>query len=333
MADEIENIEFDKENMKGVLEQFPEQVPKGVDLAGNIAVKKEDIDCIVIAGMGGSALAGEILKTYLDIEIPIVIVRDYTLPKFVNERSIVFSCSYSGNTEETIASLREATKRKCKIISMSVGGKLEGYSKEFKLKHIKLPKGMQPRNSYGYMFFIMLKILENSKIVPDQAEEIASTYQILNKSGYVEKAQHIVNEIDGKIPIIYSSDKMKAVAYKWKIGFNETGKVKAFYNIFPELNHNELVGYTHVKDPFHVIILKNEKDHPKVKKRMDITKGLISSKKVEVTEMEFKGKSALARIFSAIYMGDWACFLLSLKQGIDPSPVDMVEDFKAKMKK
>ena len=168
MTVKIENIELDKENMLEILASFPEQIKKGVDLAANTAVKKEEIDTILISGMGGSALAGEILKSYLDIGIPITICRNYMLPKHITERTLLFSCSHSGNTEETVEALREAARKKCKIITMSSGGKIEEYAKTLKIKHIKLPKGMQPRNAYGYMFFIMLKILENSGIIPDQ---------------------------------------------------------------------------------------------------------------------------------------------------------------------
>ena len=324
---EIHN-ELDPENMYKVLQDFPRQVEEAAKLAKDVRIT-EPVDKIVITGMGGSALPGEILVSYLkDVPLPIFINKGYFLPQYVNKKSLVFAISYSGNTEETINAYRIAIRRECQLVAISSGGKLEQLAKQQNRVHIKVPFGLQPRLAYAYQFFPLLTVLHNSNLMEDKTKEIEATVAALKKPMFEERAKKLAQKITGMIPIIYASDRLKAIAYKWKIDFNENSKTQAFYNIFPELNHNEMVGFTIVKGNYHVIIIKDENDYPRVKKRMDITKDLIKKQGIPVTEIALTGSSALTKIFSAIYIADWTSYFLALNYKVDPTPVKMVQDLK-----
>jgi glucose/mannose-6-phosphate isomerase len=150
----------------------------------------------------------------------------------------------------------------------------------------------------------------------------------LRAEKYAEKAQELAEQIADKIPIIYTSEKLAAAGYKWKIAFNENAKMHAFHNVYPEMNHNEINAYVNIKGKFHVIMLSNDDDHPQIRKRMKITKELYKKKGVDVTELAVKGDSLLAKLFSAIVIGDLVAFFVAIKEKVDPTPVAMVEDLK-----
>lgn len=325
--------ELDSENMEGILDDFPNQIKKGIELAGDLKIENE-INKIVLVGMGGSALAGEILKCYLksELNIPLIIVKTYSLPKFVDKKTLIITSSYSGNTEETIYAYREAIRKHIPTIAIASGGKLEELSKINKNIFIKLPGGIQPRVSIGYSFFALLKFFENCGFIESKKDDTKKTEKALRNPMFKGMAKKLVEKIKDKIPIIYASDDLSCVAYKWKIDINENSKTHAFYNIIPEMNHNELVGYTITKGDYYVIILKDEEDFERIKKRVKITKDIIKEKGVEVTEVEIKGDCFLTKLFSAIYIGDWVSYYLALEEGIDPTPVDIVEDLKKKLK-
>jgi glucose/mannose-6-phosphate isomerase len=321
---------YDKEDMMAVLDGFHDQVDDGYDLAGSLAVEGP-IDKIMISGMGGSALAGEILHSYMDSKIPIFLNKEYDLPEFVDSKTLIFASSYSGNTEETIQAYRHAIRKGCKIVVITSGGKLDILAKKNGHKAIMIPRGFQPRMTYAYMFFAILRVLANSKIIDDPRPEVESLANTLKSSVFKEKAEELADVLVGKIPIIYTSQRMHAVGYKWKINFNENTKIHAFSNVFPELNHNEILGYTDVLGDFHTIILRNDQDHQRIQLRMDVTKGIIKEKGVQVTEIGLTGSNHLSKIFSGIYIGDWVSYFLAIKNKRDPTPVAIIEDLKKKI--
>jgi glucose/mannose-6-phosphate isomerase len=318
----------DKENMYVILDSFPDQIKEGWALAKETSFK--DVNKIIITGMGGSALSGEILKSYLSdkLKVTLEINKDYTLPKYADDKTLVIVSSYSGNTEETIDAFREANRKGCLVLVIASGGKLLELAKQMHKPLVELPSGIQPRLTYGYSFFALLKIFQNSGFIENQVEEVKKVLTALKKDLYKKKAAELAEKLYKKIPIIYSSERLHAVAYKWKIDFNENSKIHAFCNYFPELNHNELVGYTKINGDFFVIIIRDDYDHPQTKKRMDITKKLIQDKKCPALDIDLAGLSFLTKIFATIYLGDWTSYFLSLKNDVDPTPVDMVEQLK-----
>jgi len=325
------NNPIDKEDMYSLLEDFPNQVKDGWELGKDI--KFTDINRIIITGMGGSALSGEILKSYLynNIKIPLEVNKDYHLPKYVDAKTLVIVSSYSGNTEETIEAFKDANRVSCQILVVASGGRLEEIAKQFRKPLINLPSGMPPRTAYGYSFFAILKILQNSGLVANQVAELKNLIVALKKDVFKKKAEEIAQKLEGKIPLIYSSQRLASVAYKWKINFNENAKMHAFCNCFPELNHNEMVGYTKLNGDYFVLIIKDDYDNSPIKKRMEVTKHLIQQHKCPVLEIDLAGVSLLTKIFTTIYLGDWVSYFTALNNNVDPSPVDIVENFKKKL--
>ena len=228
----------DNSNMLKVLEDFPQQcrtaleLPKGMSVSGKV-------DKIVVCGMGGSAVGGDLLKAYMhDSKTPVFVVRDYNVPNFVDENSLVFAVSYSGSTEETLAAYEDALRKKAKIVAVTSGGQLGSMAK----KAIKIPAGLQPRAALGYLFFPILGVLNNSGIVDVKGKEIEEMLDILSKTDdFKTVGERIAKKIGLRTPLIYASELLGAVAYRWKTQFNENSKSPAFHHVFAELNHNEIV--------------------------------------------------------------------------------------------
>ena len=318
---------LDSQNLLQVIKDFPNQcrealsLPKGISASG-------DINNIVITGMGGSAVGGDFLRIYLsDTNIPVYVNRDYKLPKFVNEKSLVFAVSYSGNTEETLSALNDAKERNAQIIGITSGGKLAEECE----KVIKIPSGLQPRAALGYTFFPMLGILHNSDIVRVKNDELNEMLEILKQTDkFNDAGEELSKKLKEKIPVIYASDALGAIAFRWKTQINENAKMPAFYNVFSEMNHNEIAAYKGMDHKFAVVIIRDKFDNDRIKKRMDICKEIMGEY-VEVEEVETQGESLLARMFSAIYLGDFVSYYMALSNRVDPSPVEIIEGMKKKL--
>jgi glucose/mannose-6-phosphate isomerase len=332
----LDNI-YDKSELKKVIDSMPEQVRESYGSEVRIKLKGAP-DNILICGMGGSGIAGQILRSYAEnsgLKIPIFTINDYAFPSYVTKNSLFIISSYSGNTEETISCYKEASRKGHNIIVITSGGKLMEYATRDKNALIALPKGLQPRNALAYLFFPILKIMENNGLIENQSSFVKNLIDSLHKNAkkFNEEAEALAGQLDERIPVIYSSTVFSAVAYRWKTQFNENAKTIATYHVFPELDHNELNGFKNCPWPLHVIILKDERDHRRVQKRMNITKNLIKEVNPEVkfTEITIRGDDLLTRLFSAVLLGDLTSFYLAMKYATDPTPVDIIEKLKKEM--
>ncbi|MBI4118530.1 MAG: hypothetical protein HY455_03285 [Parcubacteria group bacterium] len=292
---------------------------------------------LLIAGMGGSHLAAGLLKTMLP-ERDIVIHRSYGLPRHMSdlgERLFVAS-SYSGNTEETVSALEEALERRLPSVVISTGGILGGMAEEHSLPYIQLPKtGIQPRAAIGFAFRALLAVLSEKDML-DLSAKFANTF---NAGSYEDAGRALAQMLRDSIPVIYSSEKNEALAYHWKITFNETGKIPALYNLLPELNHNEMSGFDvrdatrHLSEKFYFIFLRDGDDHPRVLKRMDIlteeyrNRGL----RVLVVHLNTEGDK-YTKIFSLVVLASWAAYHTAVGYTLDPEEdLPFVADFKKRM--
>src|SRR3989338_5615245 len=320
-------MSLDSHNMLETLRQFPVQCRKALDLPRGMAAKK-NVSSIVIAGMGGSAIGGDLLKSYLsDINIPIFVVRDYKMPSFVDKYSLVFPVSYSGNTEETLSAFRDAKSKGAQIFSVTSGGKLGAESE----KWIKIPSGMQPRAALGYLFFPILGILHNTGIANVKNNELNEMLALIKSSKEIEEgADALAKKLKDKIPIIYSSNEMAPVAMRWKTQFNENAKMPCFFNTFSEMNHNEIEGLRGMDRKFAAVILKSQHDSERVRKRMNITRDLMQER-IDVEEVKVKGDSLLARLVYSAYLGDFVSYFLAIRNRVDPTPVEVIEALKKKL--
>lgn len=333
---------LDTYNFRQMIIDSPGQFAVGFEIAKD-AMVDGDFKSVMISGMGGSALPGNLFRVYLsDVarrkkwtgeRLGIFQNRFYGLPHEAFDHCINFICSYSGNTEETVASFEEALKNKLPCIGFSSGGKIEAMCKEHGVPFVQMPipsEGFQPREGTGYFFGAMYRVLINQGLVPDTREEILAWAKSLQEKlpEFESQGKDLSEKLAGKTPVIFGTTRFKSVAMIWKIKMNENAKTPAFWNYFPELNHNEMVGYTNPQGKFIVIMLRDTTDLPPMQRRFEVTADLLRGKGVEVEIIDMPGESVFEKMFGSILIADFASYYLALKYGINPTPVDMVEDLK-----
>jgi glucose/mannose-6-phosphate isomerase len=326
---------IDKENLRQVIIDFPQQFAEGLKLAENIKIKGA-FSSVIVSGMGGSALPTEVVKLYLDETnsckkyFSLLANRTYSIPVNSYKNCLHIVSSFSGNTEETLSALNEIIKRKLPAIGIAHEGKLINLCKKNNIPCIELPFVLQPRYATGLFFSAMLKILANSGFIKlNEKDILEKTKQLKKVAAKLEsKGRFIAEKIVGKTPVIYSSDKLRAISMIWKIKINENAKTPAFYNVYPELSHNEMVGFTLPQGKFHILTLMDKNDHPQIIKRMKITAKLYERKGINTTLIEISNANTFSLIFQSLILGDWISYYLALAYKQDPTPVKMVEDLK-----
>lgn len=319
-----------------LVERFPEHLSDAKFLGSG--VKVSGVDKVVVTGMGGSAVSGHLLHIYCAEKAPALHVhvsKGYDVPAFTDNRTLLLAISYSGNTEETLSAVKSAMRKGAKVVAVTSGGKLKLQAEQLNKPVVEVPGGFQPRATMPYLFIPLLNVLYNSGLIPDPSSEISAAISALRGSAaiYRERAKMLAEKLVGRVPLIYSSDRMAGVAYRWKCEFNENSKIHAFSHVFPELNHNELVGFTKLNANYYAILLEDEADHRRVKERMRLTKEIIGSKGVPSTQIVVKGDQLLTRILSTVHIGDLTSVYLARLTGIDPEPVAIIEDFKKQLGK
>ncbi len=323
----------DRDNMKEVLEGFAGQCRKAARLGKGIRPGRK-IENVFVCGMGGSAISGNLMQNaFPGIKVPVYSVRDYSLPAFAGRNSLAFISSYSGNTEETVSAFHDALKRKCRIAAISSGGEIGRIALKNKVDFIKIPSGIQPRLATAYMLFPMLNVMRDCGLVKDFGKDFKSLVSYVGKIDFAAMGMRIARQLYGKVPIVYASPRYSAVAMKWKTDINENAKVHAFYNVYPEFNHNEINANVNKNGKFHEIVLRDADEHPRISKRMDITIALIKKKGVGVTEVGIEENPMLTKVISAEYLGVWVGYSLALLYRTDPTPVKIIEDLKKALKK
>jgi glucose/mannose-6-phosphate isomerase len=337
----------DPDGMYKCILDFPKQVEEAFKIgkAADVPIHSRGVTSIVITGLGGSAIGGDLLRAYLadDIAIPIIVNRHYTLPEFVGTKTLVIVSSYSGNTEETIAAQKDATKRKAKVLCISTGGEVTEFALKHKQPCIKTPAGLQPRAALGYSFFPLLVALTRSGFIQTKDKEIKETIALLKKKalqyGNAESndnaALALAETLKGKLPVIYSSShQLDAINLRWRGQIEENAKQLAYGNLFPEMNHNELVGWNMMKElleQIHVVFLRDKGEHPRVSVREVITSKIVSEHSSGVSDVWSEGTSLLARMFSLVQLGDWVSFYLAILNNQDPTPVKAIDFLKREL--
>ena len=320
-----------------IIDDLPNQVKEGVRLASGIKLENpSSLNNIVICGMGGSGFPGDVVKSLLfDSKISITTIKGYKLPGFVNSSTLVLVNSYSGDTEETISAYRDALKRNAKIVVLTSGGKLKIFVDQDNQKHkiplILIPKGLPPRNAIGYFVFAILGLLHNNSIIKLDASEVSQTIDALQNKALKDKAKEIVEQIENKLPVIYTSQRLEGVALIWKQAFNENANIFSFYNVFPELNHEEIMAFKNPRQDLFFIFIRAEKDNPQINKRIDLTKELLKKTGMKSIELRLTDISLMVKTFVAIYIGDLVSYYLAKKYDVDPLNTDLIKDFKKRL--
>ena len=348
MVTESQVQRYDPASMRKLLADFPKQVEDAVRIGheARVRIPAGLVKNIVVTGLGGSAIGGDLLRSYLSSEIalPFIVNRHYLLPAFVNRDSLVLVSSYSGNTEETIAAHEEAVRRKAHVICMSSDGVTARMAAKFRQTLVTLPKGYPPRAALGYSFFAPLVLLGRMKLIRSREKDILETLELLSKKSRVlssldsrNPALRLAAKLNGKLPVVYSSaDKFDVVNLRWRGQIAENAKTLAFGHVLPEMNHNELVGWkvlSSVMKKIAVLMLRDKEDHPRVQLRMSLTENIVRSYAGDVVELWSEGKSLLARTFSLIYLGDWTSFYLAVLNRVNPTPVEIIDTLKKKLGK
>src|SRR3990167_8229221 len=291
----------------------------------------------IIGGMGGSHLAADLFSVY-DPRLDVYVHRDYGLPAFDDERlrgSLLIASSYSGNTEETMDFAREALQAKLNLAVVAASGKLIDLAKKNNLPHIVLPDtGIEPRSALGFSISALAAFLGDSKI----QNELSGLSLKLKPEAFRAEGEKLAGTLKGIVPVIYSSFRNQAVAYNWKIKFNETGKIPAFYNTLPELNHNEMTGFDvqeasrHLSERFSFLFLSDTEDDQRVQRRMNVLEGLYRERGFPVEVLELSGQSRFYRMFASLVVADWTALSVAEGYGLESEQVPMVEEFKKLMR-
>lgn len=335
---------LDPKGMYDWIAEFPDQVEEAIAIGRSFKppFKKGKIRTILLSGLGGSAIGGDLLRTFLSdtMSVPFVVNRNYDLPAFVGKDTLVIISSYSGNTEETISAHKDAARRKAKVLCISTNGTTAKLAAKYGHPCITIPAGLSPRAAVGYSFFPLLIALRSMGFARVPDKDLRETLTLLRKlskdwsdpAGANNEPLVLAKKLYGKLPVIYSStEHLDAINVRWKGQMSENAKQLAGGHVLPEMNHNELVGWKHLPDllrMIHVVFLKDKGTHKRVAVREKLTLEWITPMAGGVTEVHSRGKSTLARMFSLIHFGDWVSLYLAILNGEDPEPVEAINVLK-----
>lgn len=324
--------------MEKYIAEFPEQLNNAVRRVEDIPIYLQgEIKNIVIAGMGGSGIAGDFVKEYADYrksEIPIIVHKSNFFPNYINEHTLFIASSYSGNTEETLSVLRSAIHRKAKVVGITSGGEMEKICKEHNCPVLILPQGFPPRTAIAYSMAAMLHVLSQKGVIFfEWIGDFHITSNILDM--YQKEIRPLAKEIAQKIhntfPIIYSSC-IEAIALRMRQQLNENSKILCSHHVIPEMNHNELVGWKKLNAPHSVIMLHTDYTKYKNEERINFCKNVFSELNVPVIEILPKGDELLTQWLYHVNLADWISYELALLNNVDPMEVKVIDNLKEYIK-
>lgn len=345
--------QYDPSEMLAHLHKLPQQCRGAWEKAGEFVLPPDfkDINKIVICGMGGSAIGGDLLRSLVaNLSRPIVFVdRDYDLPAFVDSKTLVIASSYSGNTEETLSAFTQALKTKCKKLALTTGGKLRDLAQERQVPVFTIDYLSQPRAALGYSFIPLvallgkLGLLEDKSAAPGLSASVEGMARMLEAlsdkvaegvSTPLNPAKQLARRLLGKLIVIYGAGILSPVARRWKGQFNENSKAWAFYETFSELNHNAVVGYEFPQEmagKTYVIMLRSPSLHPRILARYQITSEILERSGVGHEIINSQGEDNLTQMMSLVFLGDWVSYYLAMLYQTDPTPVKMIDYLKGRL--
>ncbi len=337
----------DPDDMLGRIAELPEQCENAwaAIMATDIPLPSIDFRNVLVLGMGGSAIGGDLARTLVwkESQIPVVVNRDYEVPAFVNEHTLAIVSSYSGNTEETLSALEEAREKRAAFVAVSTGGKLARRAQELSIPWVPIKYNAQPRAALGHSFIVLLGILQKAGLIPDKSLDVAEAVGVMNNLQAEIRAEvptaenpakQLAIELQGKLPIVYGAGYLSEVARRWKGQLNENSKNWSFFEVLPELNHNAVLGFrfpAELAQQLVVIMLRCHLDHPRNQKRFEVTRDVLEQHGVKCRVIESRGKSPLAVMLSSIHFGDYVSYYLALLNGADPSTVNVISYLKQRL--
>ena len=339
---------LDSMNMFDALYDLPEQCEEAWRLGNEAMLPLGTFKQVIVTGLGGSAIGGDLLRVYAASRsnVPVSVNRDYVMPRYTNQETLVIAVSYSGNTEETLSAYEDARAKGAVLVALTTGGKLKEMAEGDGVPVITIPGGISPRAATGYLFLPTVALMYRMGLLDDPGPEYNELLTVLREwrdklkpesPGAENPAKQLALEFYEHLPVIWgASNTSEVVAQRWKGQINENAKAPAYWNVFPELNHNEVVGFEYPRNllkQLHVVFLRDPYDHPRVSTRMNITKSIAGGAVGGVSEIKAAGTGMLARIYSLIYIGDFASVYLAALYGVDPGPVKIIDFLKAELAK
>jgi len=320
--------------MDGHINRFPEQVKEALTIASRALLnKKNNIHHVLVTGLGGSGIGGSIVNELVqeNCSLPILVNKDYFLPSFVNENTLVVVSSYSGNTEETLNCLIQAIEQKAQIVCITSGGKVEAIASEHGLDIIKVPGGNPPRTCLGYSIVQLLKVLHfNGFISLNYTKLVEDAMHLLeiNKESIKNEALKIAEQLQDKLPVIYSLGNTESIAVRFRQQINENSKMLCWHHVIPEMNHNELVGWRNEDSKLSVIVLRTKFDYPKNIQRLAICKDIFLKYTPNYIEIHAKGDNRFEETFYLIHLTDWVSYYLAEINKVDAIEVNVIDYLK-----
>ena len=336
--------QFDKSGMLNHLREFSPQCSLAWDkiLKSELPREYSGVDKIIILGMGGSAIGGEIVRrlAWIESKVPVWVHRDYDLPPFVDKNTLIIASSYSGNTEEILTAFTEALKTPAKKLVLTGGGKLKDIADSEGIPVFVIDYRAPPRAVFPYSFLFLVGIFQKLGLLSDKSADMEETLLILdNLSGDLAEpvpltsnpAKQLAGKLWGCATVIYGAGILSEVAQRWKAQLNENSKAWAFFELFPELNHNAVVGYQfppQLKERIFVVLLHSNLLHPRSRLRYQATAKLLTMSEINHEIVAARGECVLAQMMSMVLFGDYVSFYLAMLNGIDPTPVDSINFLK-----
>ena len=338
---------LDLSDMHQRITGLPQQCRQAWEKALSLPMPQEhrQVNRVVVAGMGGSAIGGDLIADLASLEeaLPITTIRDYRIPSWVDSKTLVIVSSYSGETEETLSAFMEALHRGARIIAITKGGQLQAEAEAKEIPLLTVDFEGEPRAALGYSFIAPLGILTHLGLVKDKSQELEEVLHALEEEVSLwskanatrhNMAKQVALEMQGRMVVIYGAGILSSAARRWKTQLNENSKSWAFAEELPELNHNSVVGYSvpgFMKEGAFVVLLQSAYCHPKTKRRYRVTNEILDRAGVKHRTIEAQGKSPLAHMLTTVLLGDYVSYYLALLNGIDPSPVEVIDYLKQRL--
>jgi glucose/mannose-6-phosphate isomerase len=330
--------------MKKLIEGFTQQLAHAIKLGQSVDLVRpgSDIRNIIITGMGASGIGANLVEslTFGRVPIPITVSKGYNIPQFVSPHTLFIACSYTGNTEETLAAVHKGMLKRAHIICVTSGGKMLEMAKEYNLFYIQIPNGSgTARAQLGYLMISLLYALYHTNLIGAAfIKETENSIEYLDRGekAIQSEAELIAKKLRGKLPIIYCDERLKSMATRFQNQINENAKQMAHVNTFPEMNHNEIVGWhfpESVLQQSQVIYLYSDHDHERVEKRMEICREIFEKRSNPIIDIVAEGASLLEQYYYLIHLTDWISYYLAKENGIDPDPVEAVDFLKGELAK
>ncbi|MBK7818835.1 MAG: bifunctional phosphoglucose/phosphomannose isomerase [Sphingobacteriaceae bacterium] len=325
--------------MKALVESFTEQLKAAKNIASKAVISKSgSIQNIIVTGLGGSGIGGTILNELVNdsCSVPIMINKDYFLPAFANANTLLIVSSYSGNTEETVQVMNEAISRKVQIVCVTSGGKVLELAKQHQFDFIEIPGGNPPRSCIGYSLVQLIQILiakgfADKKLMADLDKSIDLLTK--EKENIKTEATQIAKKLNGQLAVIYSLGTCEGVSVRFRQQINENSKALCWHHVFPEMNHNELVGWTTENKNLTVVTFHTSFDYKRTQKRYEVCKPIFQKFAKEVIDIKAKGDSKLEQFIYLIHIGDWiSCYIADIR-GIDAVEVNVINHLKQELSK